>query len=386
MDILSFTVPFDRPTPYDPPTAYAAALRRGTPVIRTTTAAGTQAWVVIGADAVQQVLSDRRFGINQPGTPVDGESLRCDGEEHARLRRVISRGLRARTLESLRSRFDGMAAEFVSEIRRAGPPAELVTGLSRPLTLAMITELLGVPVSDRAKFHRWAEATSMSAADAESYAETWVELFGFLGDLIAAKRVEPEPDLLSDLIAVCDTGDGQLNDRELVLAAVSLLAGGQLTTANALSIGVIKLLRAGGLGSLRDGQAVAVAVEEVLRHQVGISGEALPRWALADVDLGGRCVSKGDMVIVRLEAANRDPARFDDPDRFDPRRIPNPHLKFGHGPHRCIGAALARMVLVAAVTALADQLPDLALTCSPDEIPWTDHPLDSGPAALPVAW
>lgn len=385
MDIQSFTLPYERPSPFDPPAAYAE-LRRAGPVVRTITGSGAPAWVVIGAETSQQVLADKRFGIVQPGLPADAESLLCDGEDHARLRRVISRGFSARTLENLRPKIERLAEEFVADMKAAGPPADLVSCLSLPLTLGVITEILGVPVDDRARFYKWAEAVSVLIADADGYAETWDELIEFLGGLVAAKRADPGDDLLSALVAVRDSSDGRLNERELLLAAAALLSGGQLTTANSLTIGVIKLIQAGGLDRITSDTAVAAAVEEILRHQAGISGEAFPRWALADVELAGTRVAAGDMVIVRLEAANRDPTRFPDPDRFDPSRSPSPHLRFGHGSHRCIGAAVARMELTAAITALANHLPGLSMTCRPDEVRWTDHPLDSGPAALPVTW
>jgi cytochrome P450 len=387
MDTQSFTLPYDRPSPFDPPSAFAE-LRRASPVIRTVTGAGSPAWVVIAAQEAQRVLSDRRFAITPEGTEVDYESLLCDGEQHARLRRVISRGLGQRTLASLRPRVARLAREFVTEMRESGPPSDLVGNLSRPLTLAVITELLGVPVDDRERFYKWADTVSVVIAeDMQGWGQAWGELVEFLGHLIEAKRTDPGEDLLSALVAVRDADDGRLNDRELVLAAASLLSGGQLTTVNALTIGVVKLVRfGGGLAGLRDERRVEPAVDEILRHQVGISGEAFPRWAREDVQLGGQHITAGDMVIVRLEAANRDPAVFSDPDRFDITRTPNPHLKFGYGPHRCIGAAVARMELSAGITELAEQLPGLALAGSLDEIPWTDHPLDSGPATVLVTW
>jgi cytochrome P450 len=387
MDLESFTLPFDRPTPFDPPTAYAE-LRRESPVIRTITGAGTSAWVVIGAREAQQVLSDRRFAVTKEGIDVDYESLLCDGDHHARLRRVISRGFGPRTLGSLRSTVRRLADEFVAAMRADGPPADLVGALSRPLTLAVITEMLGVPVDDRERFYKWAETVSvLIAEDVQGWAHAWGELVEFLGGLIEDKRAEPGDDLISALVRVRDADDGRLNERELVLAAASLLSGGQLTTVNALTIGVIKLVEfGGGMAGYRDERAVELAVDEMLRHQAGISGEAFPRWARARVELAGHEIAEGDMVIVRLEAANRDPAVFADPDRFDPTRTPNPHVKFGYGPHRCIGAAVARMELAAAVTALAERLPGLALAGPPAEIPWTDHPLDSGPATVLVTW
>ncbi|CAM3874471.1 cytochrome P450 [Kibdelosporangium persicum] len=387
MDTQSFTLPFDRRSPFEPPAAYAD-LRKVSPVVRTVTGAGTYAWVVLGAKEAQRVLSDKRFAITREGDEVDTESLLCDGEHHARLRRVISRGFSPRTLGDLRPVVDRMASDFVTDMRAAGSPADLVAKLSRPLTLAVITEMLGVPVDDRERFYKWAETVSaVIADDMQGWAGAWGELVEFLGTLIEAKRATPGPDLLSAMIAVRDSDDGRLNDRELMLAAASLLSGGQLTTVNSLTIGVIKMLEfGGGLGVLHDDRSIEIAVEEMLRHQAGISGEAFPRWAREDVELGGHAIAAGDMVIVRLEAANRDPAVFTDPDRFDPRRTPNQHVKFGYGPHRCIGAAVARMELVAAVRALADQLPGLKLATPLDRIRWTDHPLDSGPAEVIVTW
>jgi cytochrome P450 len=91
-------------------------------------------------------------------------------------------------------------------------------------------------------------------------------------------------------------------------------------------------------------------------------------------------------VLVRLEAANQDPHRFPDPARFDPARSPNPHLGFGHGPHHCLGAPLARIELPAAIAAVARRLPGLVPACDPEELPWTGNPLDDGPAVLPVTW
>jgi cytochrome P450 len=387
MDVQSFTLPFERVSELAPPPAYAD-LRRASPVFRTTTAAGTPAWVVIGAAEAQRVLSDRRFAITREEDEVNTESLMCDGEHHARLRRIIGRGLGQREIGNLRPVVEKLADDLVAAMRRAGPPADLVSVLSRPLTLAVITTLLGVPVDDRQRFYRWADLMSVVIADdAEEVVQELGELFRFLSELVETKRAVPGDDLLSALIAVHDADDGTFNDRELVQAAAAVLAGGQVTTVNSLSVGVVKLLELdGGLGRLGDEHLIDQAVEEILRHQAGISGEAFPRWARADVELAGHPIAAGDMVIVRLEGANRDPRAFPDPDRFDPARTPRPHLRFGHGPHRCLGASVARMTLAAGLRALAGQVPDLALTLPAAEIPWTAGLLDRGPAEVVVAW
>ncbi|HYQ64483.1 cytochrome P450 [Actinophytocola sp.] len=380
MDLDSLSLPYERPSPYDPPPAFAE-LRKEGPLVRTADGAGRPVWLVLDADLAQRVLADARFGIVGPGDHADTDSLLCDGAAHTRLRGPISRGFGVRAIERLRPRVRDLADTHVSDLAAAGPPADLVAVVALPLARAVIADVLGVDIADRDRFNSWAQAISTVVAEQDGAAIAgWTDLLAFLGDLVAARRAEPRDDLLS---ALAEEG---LGERELVLAGAALLAGGQLTSANALSIGMVKLLTTGGLGGLAHEPAAGAAAEEILRHQAGVSGEPYPRWALSDVDLAGRRVATGDVVIVRLEAANRDPTRFADPDRFDRTRDPNRHLRFGYGPHRCVGAAVARTQLVAAITALATRLPGLALACAPEDVRWTRAPFDDGPAALPVTW
>lgn len=349
--------------------------------------------MVTGWEVVKQVLSDPRLGVAPPDAdPVSNGSLFCDGEDHARLRRLVSRAFTARTLEGLRRRIHELGDSFVTDLATAGRGADLVATLARPLPLTVISEILGIRVDDRDRFHTWADAAlGLAATTADAgpggYDQAWGELAEFLGGLIATKREAPDADLLSALVAIRDADDGRLSDTELLTTTVALLAAGYITTANALSIGIIKLLEVEGLAGLAGNPgAVARAVEEMLRLQTGRTAEAMPRWAQVGFELHGQPIAAGDMVLACLEGANHDPARFADADRFEPDRAPNPHLAFGHGPHHCLGAALARLELTAAVTALARRVPTLALACPPEDIPWTGHPLDDGPAALPVTW
>jgi len=380
VDLHSLTLPYERPSPYDPPPAFAD-LRKDGPLVRTVDGAGRPVWLVLGADLAQRVLTDARFGIVGPGEYADTDSLLCDGAAHSRLRGLISRGFGARAIDRLGPRIRDLADAHVADLADAGPPADLVALVALPLARAVIADLLGVDLADRDRFAAWAQAISTVVAEQDGTAvDGWTDLLAFLGELVAARRAEPGADLLSALAA-----EG-LSERQLVLAGAALLAGGQLTSANALSIGIVKLLDTGGLRGLTDDTAANAAADEILRHQAGVSGEPYPRWALSDVDIAGHRITAGDMVIVRLEAANRDPACFVDPDRFDRTRDPNRHLRFGYGPHRCVGAAIARAQLVAAIRALATRLPGLALACAPEDVPWTGAPFDDGPAALPVTW
>lgn len=387
MELLNFELPYDRPSPLEPPPAYAD-LRKDSPVIRTQTGAGTPAWLIIGPKEAQSVLSDRRFAITREGDPPDVESLLNDGENHARLRRVMAHGFSARMMNSLKPKVDRIAEELVEQMRAAGPPANLMELVAHPMVLGVITQMLGVPVEDRERFYKWAIAVSVVIIDEEQgLAQGWAELLEFLSALVQSKREQPQDDLLSTLVAVRDSEDGRLNDTELLKTAAGLLTGGQLTTVNAITIGVMKLIEmGGGLAGLTDEHKLELAVEEIFRHQAGISGETFPRYARADVEIAGHHIAEGDMVIVRLEGVNRDPALFSDPDKFDPTRSPNPHMRFGYGPHRCVGAAIARLTVTAAIRALANQLPTLALTVPLDEVPWTGLPLDNGPSELIVTW
>ncbi|MFC5834192.1 cytochrome P450 [Nonomuraea insulae] len=139
-------------------------------------------------------------------------------------------------------------------------------------------------------------------------------------------------------------------------------------------------------GKLAEGHGIGATVEELLRLQSGLTGEPFPRFAQADLDLAGAAIRAGDLVLVRLEAAHRDPRHFDRPDTFLPERRSSPLLVFGHGIHYCLGAPLARLEMAAALGALARRLPGLRLDGKPEEVVWERDGLDLGPSALHVTW
>ena len=318
---------------------------------------------------VQLVLADPRFGVAPPG--VTNDSLFQDGPGHTRLRRLVARAFTARHVQSLRPRVEAIATRLARDL--TGPPADLVAEFARPLPLTVICELLGVP--DREQFGAWAnEVVGLTGQPVAA----WDSLRGYLAELVTAKRAAPQDDLLSALVSIRDSADGRLSDDELITMAIALLMGGYLTTANALSIGMLTL---GELSTVDTG-----TVEEILRLQSGRNGEAMPRYAHVDVELHGRHIAAGEQVVARIGAANRDPDRFDDPDTFRADRTPNPHLAFGHGPHHCLGAALARLELDVALRTLARERPGLRLAEPAAGIVWTEHLLDNGPERLPVTW
>ncbi|MCR8572591.1 cytochrome P450 [Streptomyces sp. Isolate_219] len=389
------TLPFERPGPLEPPPEYAE-LRVSAPVAPVITPDGQRAWLVTSYGAAATVLSDLRFGMAPPHAESAGEhTLFQDGEAHARLRRLVAKSFTPRSVAALRPGIEGLATGLVADLAVAGPPADLVAGLAAPLSLRVISDLLGVATEDRERFAALSDAVGAAdflASDQEesvaAAVRAWKELTEYAAGLVAARRRLPGDDLLSSLIAVRDADDGRLSDDELVAMATTLVAAGYVSTRNAIAVGVIQLIREQHLDVIADDLAHReAAVEEVLRRQAGVTAEPFPRWAQQDVELEGASIAAGDLVLVRLEAAHRDPGHFPLPDRFLPGRQPaSPHLAFGRGAHHCLGAALARIELGAAFGALARRLPGLRLQVPVDDLVWTGGQTDAGPTAVPVIW
>lgn len=385
-------MPLPRPVLVDPPPAYAE-LRARCPVAKIQVPGGAQAWLLTRYDDVRKVLADPRFELNPPGTgAADNSSLAQDGAAHRRLRRLVSKVFAA-AMTGYGPRVQEIADQLVRQMVAVGPGADFVKHVSRPLPLAVISEILGVGVPDRETFHVWVEAANALVVPPDSaeltaeYAQAAGDLWKYISDLVAAGREHRTDDLLGVMIHGFAQDEDRLSEVELVVTVITLLTTGYLTTANALSAGVIELATGHRIGDLAgEHERIERAVEEILRRQTGPGNEALPRWALTDVQLRGRHIRAGDMVLCRMEAANHDPAQFADPMRFNPTREANPHLAFGHGRHHCLGAPLARIELRAALAALAEHCPDLKLCCAPGEIEFTGHPLDDGPAYVPVTW
>ncbi|GAA3689488.1 cytochrome P450 [Nonomuraea antimicrobica] len=389
-------LPFDRPDPLVPPPEYAR-LRETEPVAPVRTPDGRTAWLVTSYEAVAAVLSDRRFGLAPPGVPHEGnDTLFQDGEAHARLRRLVSKAFGPRAVDGLRARVERLAGEHVAALAKTGPPADLVAGLAAPMSITAISELLGVEIGDRERFHAIAGGTGGAdfvfgaPEELAQAAQAWEELAAYAATLVEARRAALGDDLLSSLIAVRDADDGRLSDGELVAMAATIVSAGYLSARNAISTAALHLLAEDRLPDAADPGQLAATVEEVLRLQSGRTGEPFPRYAQADLDLAGARIAAGDLVLVRLEAAHRDPRHFDEPDALRPERHAGsgagPSLVFGHGMHYCLGAPLARLEVAAALGALARRLPGLRLRDPVDQIVWARDGVDFGPAELHVTW
>ncbi|MFI9848656.1 cytochrome P450 [Nonomuraea sp. NPDC051941] len=161
----------------------------------------------------------------------------------------------------------------------------------------------------------------------------------------------------------------------------TIVTGGYLSVSNAIGVAAMRVIIEGRLPDL-----TPAVVDEALRMQSGRTGEPFPRYAHQDLELDGIAIKSGDLILVRLEAAHRDPAHFTDPDRFLPGRRSSPPLVFGHGPHYCLGAVLARAEIGAALSALSRHLPGVRPAEPLESVEWTTDSVDIGPLAVRVTW
>ncbi|PVE04746.1 cytochrome P450 family protein [Streptomyces scopuliridis] len=385
----------------DPYPAYQS-LRAEGPVRRIRMPAGEAVWLVLGYDAVRAALGDTRLRNDirhsaefdsDGGYAIGRNMLQVDPPDHTRLRALVSRQFTARRIAELEPRIRRISAELLDAMAPAGG-ADLVDAYAFPLPITVICELLGVPAADREAFHRWSSAI-VAVTDAEAAMAGATAMTEYLTGLIEEKRhLAPgeDADLLHALVRTHDS-DGDDGDRlapdELLGMAFLLLVAGHETTVNLLSSAVHLLLRhPDQLAALRaDPGLLEGAIEETLRYEPSAQIAAY-RYTAEPVTLAGTPIPRGERVVLSLAAANRDPARFADPERFDIRRDPavnRAQLAFSHGIHHCLGAPLARLEASVALPALLDRFPDLALDDATAAPEWRPSLL-RGLRTLPVRW
>ncbi|MGW2314339.1 cytochrome P450, partial [Actinomadura luteofluorescens] len=310
-----------------------------------------------------------------------------DPPEHTRLRRAVAQAFNRRRVEAMRAGIAQVVDGLLDEMAAGGPPADLVHALCAPLPLTDICELLGVRREDRDSFRGWAETImALRGHSPEEIDRARAAIQRYFVDLVAARRAEPAGDLVSELLTMSDRGE-RITEAELVRLAITLLIAGHGPTMNQLARCVYALLARPELYAAlhRDPDLVAPAVEELLRTVPSVP-VGTPRLALRDVEIGGVPIPAGSTVAVSALAANHDPASFPDPEVTDLGRTDNKHLTFGHGPHFCIGAQLARTEMRTALAALVRRFPDLRLAVSPGAVQWRVDSLFHGPLELPVTW
>ena len=286
--------------------------------------------------------------------------LQQDPPNHTRLRRLVSKAFTPRAVEQLRDRVRENVRALLDAALARGE-MDVIADLALPVPSTVICEMMGVPLEDRARFTAWTgDATHLLAAEfaPEEVVQRGLSAAGNLAlyfqKLIESRRGQARDDILSDLIRAEEEGD-RLSPGELLVQSIGLLIAGFETTIGLIGNGVYQLLQhPGELARLRrEPGLVRTAVDECLRFD-GPIGATL-RILHEDAAFGGIVIPRDSRVLVLLDAANRDPAKFPEPDRFDIARTPNEHLAFGGGVHLCLGAHLARMEAQEAIGALVSR-------------------------------
>ncbi|MFF0199775.1 cytochrome P450 [Streptomyces sp. NPDC005017] len=378
----------------DPHPVYAELRERG-PVHRVRppgAEAEHESWLVVGYEEAREALADPRLAKDPAKlgmTFLDEEHigkylLSVDPPDHTRLRSLVSRAFTARRVEQLRPRVQQITDDLLDAmLPRAG--ADLVESFAFPLPITVICELLGIPEMDRAEFRKISTEVVAPSSPGSEY-DAVLSLAAYLTELIEDKRSGgPSDDMLSDLIRTTAEDGDRLSASELRGMAYLLLIAGHETTVNLITNGVHALLtHPGQLADLRaDMGLLDGAVEEMLRWE-GPVENATFRFAAEPLEIAGVPIAQGESVLVGLTAADRDPARYPDADRFDIRRDPRGHVAFGHGIHYCLGAPLARLEGRIAVRTLLERAPGLALDGPAGE--WLPGMLIRGVRTLPVRW
>jgi cytochrome P450 len=385
-----------------------AMLRRNNPVFRIPIpgAEGPGQWLLLRHEDAAHALRDPRFSAdrrraalfqqNRALLPPEilGEQggfrtmLVMDPPDHTRVRGLVSKAFTPRRVASLRPRIEGIVDELLGSVVARGG-MDVIADLAAPLPAIVIAELLGVPRGDYQKFKAWSNDLISLAGGMDRdgslarFRRGLDALLAYLREIISARRREPRDDLISAMIAAQEAHDA-LSDGELLATSNLLLLAGHETTTNLIGNGLLALLRTpaelerlrGEAGLLRSG------IEEMLRYDSPV--QVTVRIPIEEIELGGQRIAAGALVVVGIGAANRDPAVFPDPDRFDVARSDNHHLSFGFGSHFCLGAPLARLEAEIAFQALLGRFPGLRLAT--EKVSYRPNVVLRGLTSLPVAF
>lgn len=378
------------------PVPELSAIRDREPVARVKMPLGLRGWLVSGYDEARAVLgADTTTFSNDFGNMIGKVGIGAeqdpgglgfaDPPAHTRLRKMLMAHFTTRALAKRAPRIQQIIDDALDEMERlgaGGATVDLQKHFALPIPSRTIMELLGIDEQDRGEFQRLSAERFDVSDGASASLDIIQESIEYLREIVARQRRAPGTGIIGSILT--EYGD-DIGDVELAGLADGVLTGGLETTVSMLALGAVVLLQDPALcKSLREDEAAAEPfVEELLRYltvvQVGF-----PRFAVQDVEVGGKAIFKGDIVICSLSGANRDPRTGADLDRVDPTRAPHGHLAFGYGLHRCVGAELGRLELRMAYPALVRRFPDLALATSPDELTYRKLAVVYGLDAVPV--
>jgi len=383
------------------PYPFYRRLREAHPVLRM---AELDAWIVTSYESVNAALrnpqlSSDRFprlrqrlasrGLDSLAEDRVRSMIHMDPPDHTRLRGLVNKAFTPKTVEAMAGHIQEIIASLLDVVKSRGR-MDIIEDFAYPLPVTVIAEMLGVPAEDRARFKHWSDEVSVVlGGDVAALSETALrrattareELADYFKDIVRQRRRNPGPDLISALTQAEEEG-GKLSEDELYSTVVLLLVAGNETTTNLIGNGMLALLRhPDEMRIVWDSPSrVPTAVEEMLRFDSPV--QLTTRMAKTDLEIQGTKIQKGDWLYLVVGAANRDPAQFPEPDRFDVTRIENKHIAFGAGAHFCLGAPLARLEAQIAVRALRDHFPTLRV--GEDTIEYRNNFNLRGLKSLPV--
>jgi len=392
---------YDRDDPYP----LFAQVRADGPVHEVTLADGHRAWLIVRHEEAKAALNHAGLSKDMhaalardgavvaeglPGPAFARHMLSVDPPDHTRLRQLASAAFSRPRIAALRPRVQAIVDGLLDDLEARGDTAvDLVKGFAFPLPFTVISELVGVPEPDQDRLGNWFTTLLAPSSAPEPPAEAVAasaNIVRYLTGLLARKRAAPGEDLVTDLVRAADQ-HGALTEQEMLSTIFQLVVAGHDTTASLIGNGTAALLTHPEQRDalVADPAQVPHAIEEILRWDAPVPHSTF-RYTTQDVALGGAMIPAFAQVIISLAAANRDPARYDHPEILDITRADTSHLAFGHGIHHCLGARLARLEGVIALTTLHGRFPAMRLAVPRSALHWGhgDGLVLRGPAELPV--
>ena len=375
---------YDRDDPY----SLFAQVEADGPVHEVTLADGHRAWLIVRHEEAKAALGHAGLSKDMhaalardgsvvaeglPGPAFARHMLSVDPPDHTRLRRLTSAAFSRPRIAALRPRVQAIAGGLLDDLEARGEAVDLVQGFAFPLPFTVISELLGVPEPDRDQLGTWFTTLLAPSSAPEPPAEAVTasaNIVRYLTELLARKRAAPGEDLVTNLVRAADQ-DGALSEQEMLSTIFQLTVAGHDTTTSLIGNATAALL---AHPEQRDKLAadpalVPHAIEEILRWDAPVPHSTF-RYTTRDVALGGTVIPAFAQVIISLAAAGRDPRRYANPETFDVTRADTSHLAFGHGIHHCLGARLARLEAVTALTTLHRRFPAMRLAVPRSALHW----------------
>jgi len=390
--------PFRRADPLQPPPQYAQA-RGAQRILPVSLWNGRRAWILTRYDDMRSVVTDPRFSgefahpdfptVTEARVVVDKEErafVGMDNPLHDHYRRMFTKEFTAKRMIALRAKMAAIANRLIDALIAQPQPADLVAAIAVPFPSLVMCDLVGSSYDDHRFIIECAAGRHGLLQTAAQASQKARELAAYFMQLILRKEKEPGDDLVSRVIEE-HVRPGHLSREDFAEIGAMILRAGHDTTTNMIGLGTLILLRhPEQAAEMRDQpKLVPGAVEELLRYISPV--QFLPRRvALEDVAIGDVVIPKGEGVFAVNPAANRDPAVFADPDKFDIHRDASHHVAFGYGIHQCLGQLLARMELQVLFPLLLQRLPDLRIAADGGEIRFKDDMQIYGVHNLPVAW